>query len=548
MLPDPHVSRKHLTVRLADGQVAIEVCEGAKALLVNGAVAREARIAVGEGVVIGDTALVVAAEDDGGSPLSGASLAARRTDLRTLMTGVGADVRGLAIVMDLVDALDAAGSEAEAIEALREWAKEPLKTSAVTLDHVAEGAPTALATDGPMLLERGGDTPARTLLSLPALHEGPAWLTFVCEVPGDAVTATMRRLAAVAARIATATLTRLAAVRRAQEDAEAFRRASQGSARSFLGDSEASHEVARLVPRLAAVEALVLIEGETGVGKTFLARLIHEAGPRAKEPLRVINCAAIPETLIESELFGHERGAFSGATSARAGVLEAAGRGTVLLDELGELPLPSQAKLLRVLEEKRFERLGSNRSIELAARVIVATNRDLAAMAREGTFREDLYYRVAVVKLRVPPLRDRGEDLVLLAERILADLAAQSGRRVVGFSPQALDAIRRHAWPGNVRELRNAIERALVVGEGDRVDARHFPDTVRGAPPLRPSGLPPADDSFVRLPAKLDWLEERAIQAALKATSGNQTHAAALLGISRNTLRRKLPGGAAPGD
>jgi DNA-binding NtrC family response regulator len=276
----------------------------------------------------------------------------------------------------------------------------------------------------------------------------------------------------------------------------------------------------------------VLLEGETGVGKTFVARLIHESGPRSKEPLRVLNCAAIPEALLESELFGHERGAFTGAATARPGALEAAGRGTVLLDEIGELPLASQAKLLRVLEEKRFERLGSNRSLRLEARVLAATNRDLAEMVAAGTFRADLFYRVAVVKMRVPPLRERGEDIVLLAERLLSDLATSAGRRVHGFSEEALEIVKRYPWPGNVRELRNAIERALAVGEGPTIQPQDLPETVHAATPPR-------------LPARLDWLEQRAIEAALQATGGNQRRAALLLGINRVTLHRKLK---APGD
>ena len=249
----------------------------------------------------------------------------------------------------------------------------------------------------------------------------------------------------------------------------------------------------------------------------------------------IVNCAAIPESLLESELFGHERGAFSGATGARPGVFESAGRGTVFLDEIGELPFQSQAKLLRALEDRRFERLGSNRSILLEARILLATNRDLEAMVEAGTFRRDLYYRIAVVKVRVPALRERGDDLRLLANHILADLGASAGRRVDGFAPEALDAIERYRWPGNVRELRNAIERALVVGDGPMIRAADLPDVVTGAPPRQPQA-----EDMVRLPADLRWLEGKAIEAALRATSGNQRRAALLLGINRVTLNRKL--------
>ncbi len=536
VLPDVHVSRRHLRVSESNGSARLEVLEGAKPLLVNGAPLREVLLSAGDGVVIGETAVVVVAEEDadGDAPRSGD--AALRTDVRTLMTGVAADVRGLATIMELVDSLDVADDEASLTVALRAWGADHLEATEAKLES-GDADPALRTTDTHPrpVVERAGSDPATTLLSAPVHGASQAWLTFTCALRSPAVTGTMRRLAAVAGRLTAVALARMSSLRRAEEDREAFRRASLGSARSFLGDSPAAVEVSKLVPRLAASDALVLLEGETGVGKTFLARLIHEGSARAKEPLRVINCAAIPDTLIESELFGHERGAFTGATSARAGALESAGRGTLLLDEIGELPLASQAKLLRVLEEKRFERLGSNRALQVEARVLTATNRDLVAMVEEGTFRRDLYYRIAVVKLRVPPLRDRGDDLVLLAERVLADLAPQAGRRVDGFSAAAMAAIRKYPWPGNVRELKNAIERALVVGEGRLIEPGDLPETVHGAPVPQPT-----DESLVRLPAKIEWLEARAIEAALRATGGNQSQAAVLLGISRNTLRRKL--------
>jgi DNA-binding NtrC family response regulator len=251
----------------------------------------------------------------------------------------------------------------------------------------------------------------------------------------------------------------------------------------------------------------------------------------------VLNCAAIPESLLEAELFGHERGAFTGAVSARVGAFEAAAGGTLLLDEIGELGLTSQAKLLRVIEERRFERIGSNRSIALTARILAATNRDLQAMVAAGTFRGDLFFRISVVNLRVPSLRERGDDVVLLANRLLTDLAASAGRRVRAFSPRALDAIRAYPWPGNVRELRNAIEHALVLGEGDVIEPSDLPGAIVGAALAHEQ---PADADTVKLPATLALLEERAIAAALRATGGNRTRAAALLGINRVTLYKKL--------
>jgi two-component system response regulator HydG len=544
VLVDRHVSRRHLRV-VAEGEAArLVVCDGAEPILVDGAPRRETVLRVGEGLVLGETTLVLATDAERPPPSTRLD-DATRTDVRALMTGVAADVRGLAAAMEIVDALDAAADEAAVADALRAWGAAHVQATdvAIAVGEEASADLRAIDASGQSLVERAGPAPGTALLSVPAHGDELVWITFTCALgPGGRLTDTTRRLVAIAARVGGLGITRMRALRRVEDERETFRRASLGSARSFLGDSAAAREVSKLVGRLAASDVVVLLEGETGVGKTFLARLIHESSPRAKEPLKVINCAAIPDALIEGELFGHERGAFTGATTSRAGALEAAGDGTVLLDEIGELPLASQAKLLRVLEEKRFERLGSNRAIPLAARVLTATNRDLARMADEGTFRRDLYYRIAVVKLRVPPLRERGDDLVLLAERMLADLAASAGRRVAGFSPAALDVVRRYAWPGNVRELRNAIERALVVGEGARIEPGDLPDVVHGAPPEQPK-----DESIVQLPARLDVIEERAIRAALQATGGNQRKAAVLLGINRVTLHRKLRAGAAGG-
>lgn len=525
---DARVSRQHLRIAAVEDGARVEVMGTAEAFLVDGVPRREMVLRVGEAFVVGDTVLTLArgpAElpDDASS-----------TDMRALMSGVAAEVRGLRAAMDLLDSLDAAGDEPDVVAALRVWGERHTGATDVAF---AAGAPNgAQGAQARRIVEHLDPSRSVVLVSAPA-HDGAeaAWFTFTCSSTGGPLSDTTRRLVAVASRLAGSTLARVRSLQRASEDCDLFRRVSLGSARSFLGDSPAAREIARLISKLANSDTAVLIEGETGVGKTFLARLLHESSSRAKEPLRILNCAAIPDSLIENELFGHERGAFTGAHAARAGAFESAGRGTLLLDEIGELPPASQAKLLRVLEEKRFERLGSNRSIDLTARVIAATNRDLAHDAEAGAFRRDLYYRIAVFKLRVPPLRERGEDLVLLAAQILADLTPSAGRRVEGFSPGALEVIRRYSWPGNVRELRNAIERALVVGDGPRIDAGDLPEALHGAAPSQPE-----DASLVRLPMCLEDLEERAIRAALAVSRGNQRRAAALLGINRVTLHRKL--------
>jgi DNA-binding NtrC family response regulator/pSer/pThr/pTyr-binding forkhead associated (FHA) protein len=536
VLLDRRVSRRHLRVR-TDGQGArVTVLEDAAPFLIAGVAQSDTTLRVGDTLVVGDTALVLARMAE-----QSASTGGHSTELRSLMTGLAADVRGLAAAMELVEALDAAQDEDGVLAALDPWARRTVGATDVKI-LVGEAIDEELAAAGPRsLVERPGPSPDARVLLAPAHATEPAWVAITC---AGAVTDTTRRLIAVAARLCASVLARVHALRVSRDDRDSLRLASVGSARTFLGSSPAALEVAKLATRLAASDVVVLLEGETGAGKTFVARLIHESGSRSEEPLRVLNCAAIPETLLESELFGHERGAFTGAAATKPGALESAGRGTVLLDEIGELPLASQAKLLRVLEDRRFERLGSNKSIRLEARVLAATNRDLAEMVTAGTFRADLFYRIAVVKLRVPPLRDRGDDLVLLAERLLADLSASAGRRVRGFSPEALDLVKRYPWPGNVRELRNAVERALAVGDGPTIQPGDLPETLHTSTPPQP-----ADPSMVTLPARLDWLEKRAIEAALRATGGNQRRAAVLLGINRVTLHRKLKAeGLASGD
>ncbi|HEY4059766.1 MAG TPA: sigma-54 dependent transcriptional regulator, partial [Kofleriaceae bacterium] len=323
------------------------------------------------------------------------------------------------------------------------------------------------------------------------------------------------------------------------------------------------------INRVGPSDATVLLGGESGSGKEMVARAIHNASRRAKGPCVAVNCAALTESLIESELFGHEKGAFTGATEKKAGRFEMADKGTLFLDEVGELPLGLQTKFLRVLEERRFERVGGQKAIEVDVRVVAATNRDLAEMVRRGTFREDLYYRLSVIAIDVPPLRARLDDVPLLAEHFLARFRQQAGRRISGFSPDALAAMTRYSWPGNVRELRNAVERAVVLGERDTIQMQDLPPQVlaqaqpprtRTSSPTPPLGSsisnpampvvpsvanvtidvpPPAPPAAT--PAKsLRELEKEGILAALAATNGNKAQAAAILEIDRSTLYKKL--------
>ncbi|WP_394826702.1 sigma-54 interaction domain-containing protein [Pendulispora albinea] len=470
-----------------------------------------------------------AGSEPGPRPERGGSAA-----IRTLLAETGADVHGLVAACALDEALCAAHDIAAVETALAAWARARAECT------TAEFVPHSEYPHGPgnrpplveTVTEEGHGKLAVAVQGTPA-----GWVTFTTAIHPSRITDSLRRLILVAARIYASRLAQVTMRAAPEKERDPERAEGAEGTHLYLGSSAAAQELARLIPKLAASNATVLLMGETGVGKTFVARLIHESGVRKGEPLRVINCASIPENLVESELFGHTRGAFTGAVSDQAGAFEAAGRGTVLLDEIGELPLASQAKLLRVLEDRRFERLGSNRSLPLEARILVATNRDLEAMIAAGTFRSDLFFRISVVKALVPPLRERGQDLVMLAKQLLSDLSANSGRRVDGFSPESLEIIRGYSWPGNVRELRNAIEHALVLGDGPLVLPRDFPIGIRRT---RDHSAQDEQPSVIQLPAQLEWLERRAIEEALRVAHGNRARAAALLGIRPATLYYKL--------
>jgi DNA-binding NtrC family response regulator len=294
------------------------------------------------------------------------------------------------------------------------------------------------------------------------------------------------------------------------------------------------------VKRLAASNIAVLIHGETGTGKEVIARAIHEGGARRKAPLRCINCAAIPGTLIESVLFGHEQGAFTGADKAAHGIFEQANGGTVLLDEIGELAASAQAALLRVLETKKLMRVGGNREIEVDVRVVAATHRDLEAMVAAGTFRQDLLYRLNTMTLQLPPLRARVDEIRPLAERFLKDARMQAGNDVREIDPAALAALEAYSWPGNVRELRNAIERAVVLAEGKAIQLADLTDRIR----QRSGGAPSNSDVSGDIPTDykdhLKRYEADLIMRALHKHGGNQTETAKALGLPLRTLVHKI--------
>ena len=307
----------------------------------------------------------------------------------------------------------------------------------------------------------------------------------------------------------------------------------------LIGRSEAMRAVYRTIERVAASRAHVLISGESGTGKELVARAIHELGPRRDAPLVVVNCAAIPPTLMESELFGHERGAFTDARERRIGKFEAANGGTVFLDEIGELAVSVQAKLLRALQDRCIDRVGSPHPTPVDVRVVAATHRDLEREVAAGRFRADLYYRIHVVPIALPPLRDRREDIRLLAEAFLSRVSAEAGRGPSRLAADALAALERYAWPGNVRELENAIERAVALADGDAIAAKDLPEEVQLA--SRAETLRDAlRAGRIDLESAVARFEGGLIREALERSGGNQTRAAEQLGITRRVLKLKI--------
>jgi DNA-binding NtrC family response regulator len=305
---------------------------------------------------------------------------------------------------------------------------------------------------------------------------------------------------------------------------------------NIVGQSPLMRDVFDVVRQVATSRATVLLLGESGTGKELVAKAIHQLSPRAKSPMVTVHCAALPATLLESELFGHEKGAFTGAHEKRIGRFEQAQGGTLFLDEIGEIDPTLQVKLLRFLGERTFERVGSNKTLMADVRLITATNKNLEEQIREGKFREDLFFRLRVVEIKLPPLRERREDLPLLARAFLKEFAFENNKKVNDFTPEAFEALMTYPWPGNVRELRTAVESAVVLSRGERVGLLDLPEPIREGETR--AGHP------ARVPAQADLTvaeaEKHLIIRALKECDGNRTLAAGKLGMSRRTLHRKL--------
>jgi two-component system response regulator AtoC len=307
----------------------------------------------------------------------------------------------------------------------------------------------------------------------------------------------------------------------------------------LIGNAPAMVEIYDRIRQVAPTRATVLIEGESGTGKELVAQSLHMLSPRKGARFVAVHCAALSPQLLESELFGHEKGAFTGASERRAGRFEEANHGTIFLDEIGEIDAATQVKLLRALGEQTIQRVGSNQNLKVDVRVVAATNKNLEAMVREGKFRDDLFYRLDVVPIHLPPLRERREDIPLLISAFLQEFTKQNQKRVTGLSADAQETLLRYDWPGNIRELRATIERAVVLCRGERIGTRDLPERIQGtADPFSSNAASGSNASSINL--NLEAMEKKFIQQSLHLTDGNVTEAAKLLGISRRTLHRKL--------
>jgi transcriptional regulator with GAF, ATPase, and Fis domain len=320
-----------------------------------------------------------------------------------------------------------------------------------------------------------------------------------------------------------------------------WRLATRRSFHGMVGISPPMQEVFETVRQAAAADYPVLISGESGTGKELVANAIHNESRRQGGPFVPVSCGALPETILESELFGHVRGAFTGAVRDKKGRFELADGGTLFLDEVGELSPAMQVKLLRVLQEKRFEKVGGEKTIQVDVRIVAATNRDLRQMVRQGTFREDLFYRLCVVPLRLPALRDRREDIPFLVEQVLETIRQESGKAIRGVADEAMDLLVAHRWPGNVRELINALQYASVRCTGDTIRPSHLPPEVRREPDaLGPAASPPPSQPPPDRPGPRGKLDRAKVDDALQRAGGNKVRAARLLGVGRATLYRFL--------
>src|SRR3954463_2001598 len=442
---------------------------------------------------------------------------------------------------------------------------EPANLDSLERIFAREGYKTQRAETGAAALPRLGDKPADVVLTdlmMPGMS-GQELLRAVKAVAPDAEVVLMTAYGTVEAGVAamkdggydflTKPLKRHAVLksvaqalekRRLVLENKQLRARLAGVSSPIVGQSPALRSTLDIIRQAAPSSATVLLLGESGTGKELFARALHEHSTRAQAPFVPINCAAIPDTILESELFGYERGAFTGAVARKEGRIERAQGGTLFLDEIGDLSLGVQVKLLRFLQEGEIERLGGTSPVKVASRVVAATNRDLASAVQSGKFREDLYYRLNVIQVILPPLRERLEDIPLLADHFVGKYAAKNGKQFSGITPSALEALEAYPWPGNVRELEHAIERAVVLSSGSEIDIDALPQAVLQAARGGPRGpIPAALEGWtlsIPLGTTMEEIELRVIRETLRHTKGDKNLAAQLLGIAARTIYRKL--------
>ena len=492
-IPDPALSRRHCTVTATPEGVIIHDLQSRNGVFVNGSPVTERALADGDQIRIGDSALVVVipSPPDGAAVRSGiiiddtplnatstASMAAvRRQYIQSapLLLRLSSALHGATTLEEVYDTIlarmrDATPATAAAVfgrlddDGWEAKASQPGNTPALTLNRSL--ASSALADQAALLAEDG------SVICAPL---GPATVVWVTRRTRRFSEDDLQLIAAIGSITALA-VERVTHLQWLQDENTRLRQASVRH--DLVGESRAMRVLEQFIARVAATDATVLLRGESGTGKELIAKAIHANGTRAQGPFVAINCAALPDALLESELFGHERGAFTGAVSQQRGRLEMAQGGTVFLDEIGELALPLQAKLLRVLEQRVVDRVGGRRTVPIDVRVITATNRDLEAAMTSGQFRQDLFYRLNVVAYELPPLRERREDIPLLAAYFVRRHAARCNRLVRGIAPAARTILMRHDWPGNVRELSNALERAVVLGSSDVITPDDLPEAL----------------------------------------------------------------------
>jgi Nif-specific regulatory protein len=588
-LRDLAVSRHHCTLVVKDSRFVLRDLDSRHGTFVNGLPARERELEHGDLITVGGSLFLFQTHADEPEParepvlldervwtfettvhrtvdaiypeaaLSPAPDARTARDLQALLRIAGAlhEIRAtaplarrlLGLALETVPAeraalllLDPTGALVSSSALDREGRTEPFPISRTLIERVVAERSAVLSND---VLQTGGwegvesvlAARLQSLLAAPLTgREGTLGVLYLdTREPGVHFDERHLELVTAAAGIA---VVALANVRHLEALEEENQRIEEALDAGMVGESARMREIQRLLARVAATDSTVLLRGESGTGKEVAARALHRGSVRAGKPFVAVNCATLSETLLQSELFGHERGAFTGAVERKIGRIEAAQGGTLFLDEIGEIPPALQARLLRVLQEREFERVGATRPIKVDIRLIAATNRDLEKGIREGTFREDLFYRLNVITVTLPALRERREDVPLLASHFATLFGRKIGRRVLGFTPEARACLLRYAWPGNVRELANAIERAVVLGEGELIRPEDLPETVLESAPVERGGA--GGGPVGKYHDSVNAFKQRLILEAIDQAGGNVTKAAELLDLNPTYLHRLI--------